>query len=49
MCEDLISNCVRFCQNPFCREVHEGCLPHDKKDSDEVVHNFELTLAWIRS
>ena len=20
------ANCVRFCLNPFCCEVHEGCL-----------------------
>ena len=43
------ANCVRFCLNPFCREVHEGCLPHDKKDSDKTVHNLQLTSAWIRS
>ena len=24
------ANCVWLCLNPFCREVHEGCLPHDK-------------------
>ena len=36
------ANCVRFCLNPFCREVHEGCLPHDK-----TVHNLNLTSDWI--
>ena len=24
------ANCVRFCLNPFCREVYEGCLLHNK-------------------
>ena len=23
------ANCVWFCLNPFCCEVHEGCLLHD--------------------
>ena len=23
------ANCVRFCLNSLCLEVHEGCLPHD--------------------
>ena len=36
------ANCVRFCQNHFCREVHEGCLRHDKNDSDKAVHNLQL-------
>ena len=43
------ANCVRFNQNPFCPEVHEGCLLQDKNDSDESVHNLQLTSAWIRS
>ena len=39
------ASCVRFCLNPFCREVHDGflphevhdsCLPHDKKDSEKT-------------
>ena len=33
-------NCLRFCLNPFCREVKEGCLPHDKNDSDKTIHNL---------
>ena len=33
------SNCVGFRQNPFCREVHEGCLPRDKKH-----YSFQLEL-----
>ena len=34
------TNCVRFCQNPFCREVpvDEGCLPLDKSDLDIAAH-----------
>ena len=43
------ANCVQFCLNPFSREIHEGCLPHDKIDSDKTVHNVQLTSAWIRS
>ena len=43
------ANCVQFCQNPFWCEVHEGCLPHDKYDSDKAIHNSQLTSAWIRS
>ena len=27
-------NCVLFCLHPFCREVNESCLPHNKNDSD---------------
>ena len=34
------SNCVRFCLNPSCLEVHEGWLHHDKNDSDKTVHNL---------
>ena len=37
---------------PFCRKVHEGghegCLPHDKKDSDETIHNLQLGLEVER-
>ena len=33
---------------PFCCEVHEGCLPYDKKDSDETVHNLQLGLEVER-
>ena len=29
----------------FYREVHEGCLPHDRNNSDKAVNN----LPWIRS
>ena len=43
------ANCVWFCLNPFCHEVHEGCLPHDKNNSDKTVHNLQLTSTWIRS
>ena len=34
------SNCVRFCLNPVCREVNEGCI---------TVHNLQLASAWIRN
>ena len=30
------ANFERFCPNPFCREVHEGCLPDNKNDSDNT-------------
>ena len=43
------ANCVLLCQNPVCREVHEGCLPYNKNDSDKTVHKLQLTSAWIRS
>ena len=36
------ANCVHFCLNPFCREVHEvheGCLTHDNNDSGKSIHN----------
>ena len=36
--------CVRF-----CREVHGGCLPHDKNDSDKTAYKLQLTSAWVRS
>ena len=42
-CELQFINCVWFCQ------VHEGCLPHDKNDSEKALHNLQLTSAWIRS
>ena len=42
------ANCVRFCLNLFCREVHKGCLPHNKNDSDKTVHNLLLISAWIK-
>ena len=45
----LAANGVWFCQNPFYGEVHEDCLPHNKKDSDEIVHNLQLAVAGIRS
>ena len=35
--------------NHFCHELHEGCLPHDKNDSDKTVHNLQLTSPRIRS
>ena len=41
-------NCVQFCLNPFCHEVHEGCLPHGKNDSDKTILNLQLTSVWIR-
>ena len=37
-----VANCVWFCQNPFCCEVHEGCLFHDKNVSDKADHNLQL-------
>ena len=37
------ASCVQFGLNPFCCEVHEGCLPHDLNDSDKTVHNLQLT------
>ena len=27
-----------FRLNPLCLGVNEGCLPHDKNDSDKTVH-----------
>ena len=32
------TKCVLFCLNSFCREVHVGCLSHDKKDSEFAAH-----------
>ena len=42
------ANGEQFRQDHFCREVHQGCLPQDKNDSDKTVHNLQLTSAWIR-
>ena len=42
------ANYVQFCLNPFCREVHEGCLPHDNNNSDKTVHNLQLGLEVER-
>ena len=41
------ANCVGFCLNPFCGEVHctKGCLPHDKNDSDKTVHDLQHQLG----
>ena len=41
--------CVQFCLNPFCVEVNEGFLRHNKNTSDKTIHNLQLTSAWIRS
>ena len=44
------ANCVLCLSESFlCHEVHEGCLPHNKNDSDKTVNNMQLTLDWIRS
>ena len=32
----------------FCREVNEGCLPHNKNYSDKTVHNLQLGLEVER-
>ena len=26
------ANCMWFYQNPFCHELHKGCLPQNKND-----------------
>ena len=45
------ANCVQFCVNPFCREVHEGCLPDNKNDSDNmytICSLYQLVLEIER-
>ena len=32
--------CVQFCLKPFCREVNNLHLPHDKKNSDITIHKW---------
>ena len=49
---NFLSWCELKMVYPFCRKVHEGghegCLPHDKKDSDETIHNLQLGLEVER-
>ena len=44
------ANCVRFCLNPFCHEVHKSCLPHDKKDSNKTnsTNLYPPTKGYLR-
>ena len=39
------SNCERFFSESGT--VHEGCLPHDKNDSDITAHNLQLISATL--
>ena len=45
------ANFERFCLNPFCREVHEGYLPDNKNDSDNmytICSLYQLVLEVER-
>ena len=38
-----------FCLNPFCHEVYNSWLPHNKSDSDKTVHKLQPSSTWIRA
>ena len=42
-----VANCVCFCLDPFCGEVNEGCLPHNKTDMIEAVHILSSHLLGL--
>ena len=41
------ANCVRFCLNPFCPEVHEGCLHQLGLEVERAEHYILLFFSIL--
>ena len=50
----LISKLMRaaggtVCLNHFYSKVYEGCLTHNKNNSDKTAHDLQMSSALVRS